>query len=107
MANRKYWTITLPLTFAILSTGALFAHETGKHLVGNVDSYNATSMTITTTSNETFTLKLVQKTRFVTRRGEPASRKDLKTGSRVVVHARQNGSDWEASEVDLSGGLTD
>jgi hypothetical protein len=98
MANRKSRAAAMILALAILCTTALFAHEGGKHFKGSVKSIDATSLTIVTTTKETITLKLLPETKFV-KSGQPASVQDLKTGERVVVHAKQNGTSWEAEMV--------
>jgi hypothetical protein len=99
MANRKN-SFVLLLGLAIFLAGAAFAHEGGKHFLGSVKSFDAGSLTIITTTNETVTLKLLPTTKFF-KDNQPASLQDLKTGERVVVHAKQNGTAWETEEVRL------
>ena len=103
MANRKPGFAALSLGLVILCTAALFAHEAGKHFVGNVKSVDTTSLTLVTTNNETVTLKLLPTTKYVSSSGQPSSLQDFKTGDRVIVHAKQDGTGWDAQEVDLSG----
>lgn len=98
MANQKNRLAALTLTLVILCTSALFAHEGGKHFRGQVKSIDADSLTIVTTTKETVTLKLLPATKFV-KSGQPASAQDLKAGELVVVHAKQNGTTWEAEMV--------
>lgn len=97
MVNRKN-SVALVLTLAVLLTATAFAHEGGKHFRGSLKSVDATSLTILTTAKETVTLKLLPTTKFV-RSGQPATVQDLKAGERVVVHAKQNGTAWEAEQV--------
>ena len=98
MANQKNRFIALLLGMTILCTTLSLAHEGGKHFRGQVKSVDATSLTIVTTDKETVTLKLLPATKFV-KSGQPASAQDLKSGESVVVHAKQNGTNWEAEMV--------
>jgi hypothetical protein len=98
MAIRKNSTIILFAGLAIFLASAALAHEGGKHFLGQLKSVDAGSLTIVTTNNETVTLKLLPTTKFV-KSGQPASLQDLKTGEKVVIHAKQNGTSWEAEEV--------
>jgi hypothetical protein len=100
MAIRKNKAVVLFLGLAIFLVNAVFAHEGGKHFMGQVKSVDPVSLTILTTSKDTVTLKLLPTTKFVKSK-QPASVQDLKTGDRVVIHAKQNGEAWEAEEVDF------
>jgi len=103
MATHKHRFAALLLGLVILCTTALSAHESGKHFVGNVKSVDATSLTLITTNNETVTLKLLPNTKYVSSSGQPSSLQDFKTGDRVIVHAKPDGTGWDAQEVDHSG----
>lgn len=101
MANRKNSFVIL-LGLAIFLVGAAFAHEGGKDYRGTVKSVDASNLTIVVAkTNETVTIKLLPTTKFV-KSHQPASLQDVKTGERVVVHAKQNGTSWEAAEVMLA-----
>jgi Cu/Ag efflux protein CusF len=100
MAIRKNKAVLLFLGLAIFLANAAFAHEGGKHFRGEVKSVDAASLTIITTDKDTVTLKLLPVTKFLKSK-QPASLQDLKTGDRVVVHAKQDGESWAAEEVDF------
>jgi len=102
MADRKNSIKLFLPAFALILTLALsqvaFAHEGGKHVLGQVKAVDAESLTIITTAKETVTVKLLPTTRYMKGK-QPASLQDLKAGDRVVVHAKQNGQSIEAEEV--------
>jgi hypothetical protein len=100
MAIRKNKAVVLFLGLAIFLVNAAFAHEGGKHFMGQVKSVDASSLTIVTTTKDTVTLKLLPTTKFLKSK-QPASAQDLKTGERVVIHAKQDGESWDAEEVDF------
>jgi len=100
MTNRIYRAAALFLV--ILSAMTLFAHQSGKHFIGNVKSFDSTSLIIITTTNEVVTVKLLPTTKFVASTGQPASLQSLKPDERVVIHAKQSGTAWEAEEIDIS-----
>lgn len=102
MAIHKNNAIVIFLGLAICLTSIVWAHEGGKHFLGQVKSVDNDSLTIVTTTNETVTIKLVPTTKFV-KSNQAASIQDLKAGERVVVHAKQKGTTWEAEEVHLPG----
>lgn len=98
MANRKIRILALFLSVAVLFAISAVAHEGGKHFFGSVKSINSATLTITTRTNEVVVLKLLPSTAFI-KSGHPASGHDLRAGDRVVVHAKQNGTSWDAEEV--------
>jgi len=100
MVIRKNKAVVLFLGLAIFLVNTAFAHEGGKHFMGQVKSVDAASLTIITTDKDTVTIKLLPTTKFLKSK-QPASVQDLKTGERVVVHAKQNGESWDAEEVDF------
>jgi Cu/Ag efflux protein CusF len=100
MANRKSKAVVMFLGLAIFLVHPAFAHEGGKHFMGQVKSVDADSLTIVTKDKDTVTIKLLPTTKFLKSK-QPASVQDLKTGERVVVHAKQNGESWIAEEVDF------
>src|SRR5579864_1947405 len=98
MVSRKNSVAAVFAVLALILAAVAVAHEGGKHFKGSVKSFDAASLTIVTTTRETVTIKLLPTTKFV-KSSQPSSLQDLKTGERVVVHAKQNGTSWDAEEV--------
>lgn len=84
------------LLFA-LSVMAL-AHGNEKHVMGKVTSISDHSITIETTSKQSVTVELSDKTKFE-KSGAAATLKDLKVGDKVVIHADASGDKLVANEV--------
>lgn len=77
---------------------AVLAHEKGKHVMGTVTGISDNSITVQTTTKESVTVAVNDKTKFE-RSGSPASLKDLKVGDKVVVHADGSGNTLVANLV--------
>ncbi|MCU1235653.1 MAG: hypothetical protein JWP63_3620 [Candidatus Solibacter sp.] len=68
------------------------AHEGMEHITGTVISVGENSLSVKTTKGTTVEVRLDAKTEYVHGK-EPAKLSDVKTGSRVVVHAmKMNGT---------------
>lgn len=98
MTNRKNKIAVALMIFAVALTSSVFAHEGGKHVMGTVKSIDTDAITVVTTAHQTVTVKVLPTTKFI-KSGQPASVQDLKTGERVVIHAKQNGTSLEAEQV--------
>lgn len=92
---KKVLTI-LTLTAALVT--ASFAHGGAAHLMGTITAIKSDSITVTTKDNKTQVVYVTGKTRF-NKSGQPAVLKDLKTGDRVVIEARQANRKLEAESV--------
>ncbi len=77
------------LTFALFTTLA-FAHGKEAHIMGTVTKVSAGSITVQTTDDQTKTVTVTPKTRFL-KSGEETSLKDLSVGDRVVITADDHG----------------
>jgi len=90
------------LLLASMLGAAVFAHGGFEHVTGFVKAITASSLTITTTRNETIDVLLTEKTEFLSNKTK-AARSALKIGDRVVVHAMKNkDGKLEAHEVAFS-----
>jgi Cu/Ag efflux protein CusF len=102
MADRKnsirLFLPAFALILALALSQAAFAHEGGKHILGQVRAVDPESLTIVTTAKETVTVRLLNTTKYMKGK-QPSSVQELKVGDRVVVHAKQNGKSLEAEEV--------
>jgi hypothetical protein len=66
--------------------------------MGTVTSISSTSIVVETTTKETVTVDVSDKTRFE-KSGGAATLKDLKVGDKVVIHADVSGDKLVANEV--------
>ena len=82
---------------ALLAMSAAVAHEGGIDARGVVKAVTAERLTIETAGGEK-TFSLTPETSYA-RGSAPARREDLRTGERIVVHARERGDRLEAVEV--------
>lgn len=76
-----------------LSIGAAFAHGGMEHVMGTVKEVSATSLTVTTKAKDV-EVRVDGDTRF-----EGATARELKSGDRVVVHAKRSGDGLHAELV--------
>ncbi len=95
--------IALPLIG--LLAPMLLAHGNEKHVLGTVAKISDTEITVETKTKEAVKVKIVAETKFV-KSGAPATRKDLKVGDRVVIHAKPLGDTLEAQEVRFGAAKT-
>lgn len=73
------------LVFACASLIA-YAHEGMIHVMGTVTALTENSVTVVTSENKSIVVVLVETTTYE-KGTQPAVRKDLKIGDRVVIHA--------------------
>jgi Domain of unknown function (DUF5666) len=71
-----------------LIAAAAYAHGDEEHVIGTVASVTTDSITVKTTANALVTVAVVPQTTF-TRNKAAAKLADLKTGDRVVIHAKE------------------
>lgn len=74
------------------------AHGNEKHVMGKVTNISENSITVETTDNKFVTVEVSDKTKFE-KSGSPATLKDLKVGTKVVIHANPSGDKLVAREV--------
>jgi len=92
--------VSLILT-SILVLGALaFAHGNLAHVLGTVVEVTDNSISVKTADGSVKVVAFDGETHFL--KGEaPATVKDVVIGSRVVIHAHQNGDKFHAAEVKI------
>jgi hypothetical protein len=85
---------------ALLFTLALmaFAHGKEKHVMGTVTSATDNSITVETSSKQSVTVEITDKTKFE-KSGAAATLKSLKVGDKVVIHADVSDNRLVANEV--------
>src|SRR5947207_7308541 len=76
----------------------VLAHGKEKHVMGKVTSTSDNSITVETTSKQSVTVKVNDKTKFE-KSGAAATLKDLKVSDKVVIHADVSGDKLVANEV--------
>ncbi len=90
-------TVAVVALFFALS-GIVFAHGSEKHVMGKVTAISDHSITVETTSKQSVTVELSDKTKFE-KSGATVTLKDLKVGDKVVIHADASGDKLVANEV--------
>lgn len=81
--------------------GVLFAHGTGKHVMGTATAVEADRLGVKTKEGKDVTVVLTPKTEF--RRSGPAGAlPSVQVGDRVVVEVTESGKDLTAVEVRFS-----
>ena len=79
------------------------AHGGMIHVMGTVTALTETSMTVETTDKKTVQIALMDTTTFQNG-AKPSTKKDLKVGDRVVVHAVNIKGSLQAHEVRFTEG---
>jgi hypothetical protein len=92
---KKLALILLPTLF--LSVLA-FAHGNLAHVLGTVVQITDHSISVKIADGSVKVVAFDSETHFL-RGGAPASIKDIQVGSRVVIHAHQNGDKFHAAEI--------
>lgn len=92
------------LALVLMAGSLLWAHGGEKHVMGTVQSTTADSIAVKTANGATVTVTVNAQTKFI-RDGSLSSAADLKTGDRVVIHAKEEQGKLVATEV-KSGGKT-
>lgn len=83
------------------SGGSLFAHGTGKHVMGTATAVETDRLVVKTKDGKDVIVALTPKTRF--RRSGPAGGSPLvQVGDRVVAEVTESGKDLTATEVRFS-----
>ena len=86
----------------LISTSALLhAHGGMVHVMGTVTGMTDRSVTVETTEKKTVEVLLTATTTFLNG-SKPSSRKELKVGDRVVIHAVKEKDALQAHEVRFS-----
>lgn len=96
----KRRTIIAALLLACTSI-LLHAHGGMIHVMGTVTGVTDTSVTVETTDKKTVEVQLIDATTFMNGT-KPSSRKELKVGDRVVIHAVKVKDALQAHEVRFS-----
>jgi hypothetical protein len=98
VVQRKAFIIALALLALIGHLGTVFAHGTGKHIMGTATAVEADRLGVKTKDGKDAEILLTPKTQF--RRSGPASSSaGLQVGDRVVVEVTENGKELTATEV--------
>ena len=94
MKKKTVTTMILVLALADL----VLAHGNEQHIMGTVTSISESSVTVENGSNQTQTVVITDKTRFI--QGDSrATVKDLKVGDKVVIHAAKQGEKLTATTI--------
>ena len=86
------------MILALALSELVLAHGNEQHIMGTVTSVSESSVTVENGSNQTQTVLITDKTRFI--QGDSrATVKDLKVGDKVVIHAGKQGEKLTATTI--------
>lgn len=88
------------LLVTLLSSALAFAHGNLAHVLGTVVAITDHSVSVKTADGSIKVVAFDGETHFL-KGGSPATPKDLMVGSRVVIHAHQNGDKLHAAEIKI------
>ena len=88
----------LLVAMVVVAAGAAFAHGKEQHVMGTVTAMTDSSITVQTKAKDPITVYAMPETKYE-KSGVVASKKDLKVGDRVVIHAAKMGAKLMANEV--------
>jgi hypothetical protein len=93
--------ILIQLLICTLLLGTLsFAHGNMEHILGTVTEITESSLSVRTRDGATKAVKFDSETKFVKGDSE-ATIKDLRVGSRVVIHAHNKNNSLYAAEIKI------
>ena len=90
----------LILSVALLLSALAYAHGNLAHILGTVVAVTDHSVSVKTADGTVKEVAFDTETHFV-KGGSPAAAKDVVVGSRVVIHAHQNGDKFHAAEIKI------
>jgi len=97
----KRTSLIIQLLICTLLLGTLtFAHGDMEHILGTVTAIADHSLSVKTRDGATKTVEFNGETKFV-KGDSPATIKDVRVGSRVVIHAHNKGNSLHAAEVKI------
>ena len=89
----------------VLLTTTVYAHGGMQHVMGTVKAIGADSITVETKTHQTQVVSVNSQTKFI-KSGKPSSLGELKTGDRVVIHAKLADKKLVAAEVNFGAAPT-
>jgi len=98
---KKLWsTLTSAVFCALLLCTLTFAHGGMEHVMGTVTAITDHSLSVKTSDGAVTTVEFDGETKFI--KGDAAATvKDVKVGSRVVIHAHKHDNSLQAAEVKI------
>jgi hypothetical protein len=85
---------------SILLASYAIAHGNEKHVMGTVTKIEGGVISIRTPDSGEKTVNIGSGTKFI-KGQKPATQQDVKVGDRVVIHAKQDGDNLEATEIKI------
>jgi hypothetical protein len=92
--------LTLILISTLLLSTLAVAHGNLAHVLGTVVAVTDHSLSVKISDGSIKVVAFDAETHFL-KAGSPASAKDVLIGSRVVIHAHQNGDNLHAAEIKI------
>jgi hypothetical protein len=93
----------LILFLTLVLSALAFAHGNLAHILGTVVAVTDHSVSVKTVDGTVKEVAFDAETHFL-KSGSPAAAKDLVIGTRVVIHAHQNGDKFHAAEIKIGSG---
>lgn len=93
----------LILFLTLVLSALAFAHGNLAHILGTVVAITDHSVSVKTADGTVKEVAFDGETHFL-KSGSPAAAKDLAIGTRVVIHAHQNGDKFHAAEIKFGSG---
>jgi len=88
------------LFLTLCLSALLYAHGNLAHVMGTVIGITDHSVSVKTADGSIKVVAFDAETQFL-KGGSPATAKDIVVGSRVVIHAHQNGDKFHAAEIKI------
>jgi hypothetical protein len=97
---KKHWLMLAHICISLIFGTLAFAHAGMEHVMGTVTAVTEHSLSVKTRDGAIKTVEFDGETKFV--KGEAAATiKDIRVGSRVVIHAHNHDNALHAAEVQI------
>lgn len=90
----------LILLLTVVASALAFAHGNLAHVMGTVVAIDDHSVSVKTADGSVKVVTFDAETHFL-KGDSPATAKEIVIGSRVVIHAHQNGDKYHAAEIKI------
>ena len=92
--------LALSLVLTLLLSSLVLAHGNLEHVLGTVVEITDHSVSVKTSDGSIKVVAFDAETKFL-KGASPATAKDIKIGTRVVIHAHKNGDKLHAAEIKI------
>ena len=99
----KKYLVILAVCFAFVGTA--LAHNGMEHVMGTVNSVNATNITVKAADGKIQSVALTATTKY-SRNKHPVTLQEIKVGDRIVIHATKKDNMLTAVEVEVGASMS-